>query len=414
MCYRSLLCGLHPSRIKSSTTVFLLLFCSLGPLYAVNCLSHIHTQLGPDCTLEVTPSMVLSDPTIDPADVVIEVSYGSGIVINDGVLRMQHIGRDIKVKITCIASDCDGGVCWTKIDLSADIPPVFGPALDTAVYCYDSLLLADPADGSYPFSRRLLASCANSSGPHFVADWIEVRDCGVDADTAKIIYREWYAESKLGTRVVAFDTIAVLRLPAIEVALHCPSSDTSYCDAPEEPFGPYLLVENPPGSGLCDTFYLLSMEAEQVSNGLKCGLNWKVETHDFDTDCGSMTAYDVEIVQNCFSSNTACAADAPPEVTIIGGQRQHATCSFWHMVLDTLGPEVHCVPGKDTLMQGDTVITIISSGSHDCLADLFLPSAVVTDLCNAPKYVKAKVDSTETVVYLPAGGDLWQPESSVA
>ena len=380
------------------TAIFLL--SSLSTVYSINCKNSLSMSLGADCTLAVTADLVMADP-LEPGDTYdIRVTYRGGIEITDDTLRLKHVGSDIMVWITCLTGTCGAGSsCMTIVDLKADVLPGFGETLDTTVHCLDSFLLLDPKVDSYPFRPAVLPSCDQGGAVEFVADWVRVVDCDFGNDTAKVIYREWAAFSKQGTRVVVMDTINVLKLPSIEMTIACTEQDTSYCESLDEPFGPYLVVGD--DAMACDTIYLLGPEVERLTQSSKCGLLINVDAHEFETTCGEITKYKVSVIQTCYRDDApVCTVTNPiPPGDISGGMGEPilATCEFWHMVLDTTPPVVECIL-KDTIIRGDTIIGLVTASSHDCEAEALLPPALITDNCNGVERVKAKVAALNTTI----------------
>ncbi len=172
--------------------------------------------------------------SVNPDYYDIKVEFGNGIVIPDNIIRFEHIGLALKVTISYTGPFCEHVSCWTELIVIGEKKPKLVGNRARTVYCLDPILLIDPSSDEYPYKPSVETPCGGTAdGPHFGGDWIEIRDCELGAnDTAKVIYREWWAQSMDGSRVSVIDTINVLRLPPIdEMSLICPQADTVYCDS---------------------------------------------------------------------------------------------------------------------------------------------------------------------------------------
>ena len=225
-------------------------FGQVGP----NC-THINASIGPDDTARVlVGELVTNASTIvmggDLLTIEIVGSYGQRILYMEGVddlyeialYACPYIGRQLKVNVSITGGV--GGSCWSYLTFKqGNGPSIIGRS--KTVYCFDPLVQGGHIHDVPP---QALVPCRGEEDAEFVADWVTPFDCDPAAlgtaanDTAKIILREYEAFDKDGTRGVGYDTIIVLRLPAITVDnTYCPERDTVYCGTGGK-LGPYMVA----------------------------------------------------------------------------------------------------------------------------------------------------------------------------
>ncbi|NND05083.1 MAG: T9SS type A sorting domain-containing protein, partial [Saprospiraceae bacterium] len=242
----------------------------------------------------------------------------------------------------------------------------------------------------------------------YVADWIEVRECDTNQDTAKIIYRQYAAIAKDGTRGIGHDTFYVLRLPPLSAAnLFCAEMDTIYCGGDREGVGPYIVL--PPADALasdCDTIFLLNEDLSAVDISPKCGFSIKVDSLPFSgTTCNRLTQVEVQIYQDCYGAEDvhgSCAVGSSDAVFSGGmGEPIFAICSFWLIELDTAPPVVACI--LDGYAEVDTTGGIptatVDAGPTCTSSNMILPPVVAADSCSDVIQVKAIVDTLGSFIY---------------
>ncbi len=379
------------------------------------CLSlTLYAQPGPTCTSLNIPIEQNDSATIvvgnfvpnaaaaAPLTVTLENPYGGVIEIVENaadtteiqIAACPYLGRTLKLVVSNGA-----GACWSNVTFKqSNAPLVFGRS--TTVLCTDDLVAGGHINGRPPIA---LVPCRGRDRAELVGDWVDPFDCVPGNDTAKIIYRQYEAFGKDGTRGVGYDTIVVFRLPPITPEnLYCAERDTSYCSADTgEPFGPFLVVYNP-ATQICDTIYLIDSDGEAVELDPKCGLSVGVHKEPFKGECVDVDKYTVAIKQTCYGApNTICPVVNPPSTLAPLGPG-YWECVFWHIDIDTIPPDVTCALDGQTF-DGDTLI--VPTGSHDCAAHLSLPPATATDSCHDVKLVKAIVEGIGTFQLEKVGGE---------
>ncbi|RZW17412.1 MAG: hypothetical protein EX260_09440, partial [Desulfobulbaceae bacterium] len=391
----------------------------------VNCYANVNLSLGPDCTVEVTAAMLLRDPRLAlarPDFYRLTLEVGNGVRIPGNMLGAQHRGQKIKATITWVGpSACSGGSCWTEITVKGDKQPFIQGTQAKTLYCLDPFLSLAPTDADYPKPTALQSCNSTALDVQYAGEWIQPYDCGLaDQDTAKIIYREWAAISTDGIRTSAFDTIVVIRPPAITIEnTFCQEKDTIYCGAGR--FGPFMLLPDicpDDGETDCDTIYFLNRDGTAATFDSKCGLLVHVDKQSFGSDgCTEQSRYRVEIKQSCYGMgepmNGGCVVP-PGDIQINGdiGEPIYAVCEFWLLDIDTLAPRLACKydhyaeenllwPAmKDDLAPGlnthcydlDEPVIVVSTSDHDCAAHTLLPPICVSEDWSGVKLVKARID----------------------
>lgn len=382
-------------------------------LFGTGCLP-IQAQVGPSCrpvnlavasddsATVVVENLVINAAAIVPFHFEILNPFGgfiASLYVTDPASSVRipacsYLGRQLTFNARNNFGHCSNTITFKEYPYAI----IRGHA--TTVYCTDSLLFGGVVgDGPEAF-----LPCSPAPQVSYVADWFVTFPCEENQDTAKIIYREYAATSKNGNRATGFDTIVVLRLPEITVEnTYCVERDTTYCDQPEEPFGPYMLIESPE-TGQCDTLWFLNPDSSARSFEAKCGLLVSVDTTEFPVECGGLTKYVVDIKQTCFSTpeEQTCTIPTAIENDLENLGPGYWSCTFWRMDLDTAGPVVLC--GEDTL--------IVPAGVHDCTAHFTLPAVTAEDLCSEVIMVKAIVEGQGTVAF-EKSGDFWVSSQSV-
>ncbi|NND35461.1 MAG: hypothetical protein HKN76_22930, partial [Saprospiraceae bacterium] len=369
----------------------LTMMCALGSLaYAQPgpVCTDLNIPVGPDDSATIVIGNFVTNAAMSTPDITLENPYGgvlasltaAGPLDQIRILACPYVGRELKL----VAKNGNGS-CWSKITFKQSNGPVI-MGRDTTVFCNSPLVTGGHIGGAPPSA---ILSCTGPVEATLIGDWPMVRECIPGNDTAKVIFRQYEAYDKFGIRGTGQDTIYVLRLPLITpLNTYCVDRDTTYCgEATGEHFGPFMVVENPPGSGMCDTIYFLKPDGTPSIIDPKCGLAIAVEKDEFDNECESVTKYTVSLKQTCFGTGTT-VCPVTPSTGLMTVSPGYYTCTFWLMDIDTVPPLVECdMTGANVI--GDTVI--VPTGSHDCAAHLILPSVVAADSCNDVTAVKALV-----------------------
>ena len=83
------------------------------------CNDNLNISLASNCTLEITPDIILESPEFpdDSYEVTIQDQFGNSI---PNVLNASHLGMQLEVSVTHL---CSGNVCWGDIILEDKLPP---------------------------------------------------------------------------------------------------------------------------------------------------------------------------------------------------------------------------------------------------------------------------------------------------
>ncbi len=365
-------------------------FAQVGP----NC-ADLNIPVGQDDSATIAiASFVTNAAAAAPLTVTLKNPYGGILAHIEGadetteirIEACQYIGRELSLNVMGA-----GGPCWSKITFKGGNAPIIRGRSIT-VWCDDPLVAGGHIGGVPP---RAIIPCGPDRPATLVGDWVDPRPCILGEDTAKVVYREYEAFGKDGTRGTGWDTITVFRLPQITALnTQCVEKDTTYCGAlVGDHFGPFMVAENP-ATNECDTIYFLDPDGTAAEFDPKCGLAVAVKVDSFDKDCESLFKYTVLLKQTCYGMpSTACLIDPASNLTPVA--EGYWECVFWHIDLDTFPPVVECEP--DTML--------VSTGPHDCVAHALLPPVTVTDSCNDIKQVKAMIEGLGTFHYDLVGGE---------
>lgn len=318
------------------------------------CYETINLSLDPNCERLITADLLLRNPPMDPGDFTVRLTVGNGLIIPDNTLRIQHVGQKITAMVSYVGpGPCPQGLaCMTTLSLKSfqGVELIGSPPL--TVYCFDPFLKLDPASAAYDDYRpEVTPGCGGTAdGPYFGGDWVTIHDCVLgEQDTAKTIYRQWWAISKDGIRSMITDTIYVLRLPPITADnFYCVEKDTIYCGEPNAQVGPYILVPDPMIQNECDTIYLMDGQLQAASIDPKCGLTVRVDSLVFEnTGCVSLRKFTVQLHQHCYGTlgETDCMVPEGSSHGVISGGNGlpiYAICEFWLTELDTVPPHIAC------------------------------------------------------------------------
>lgn len=390
----------------------LLRFLSLMILVSMSLL--VYAQ-GPVCTDLNVPIGPNDQAVIRVGDFVPNATAAAPLVIRienpyGGLVVPEVLNADADTEITIdacpyvtrelklVASNAEGS-CWSRITFKQSNGPII-VGRSTTVYCDDPLVEGGHINDEPPTAQL---PCTGDVPANYVADWVDVFDCVLGNDTAKIIYRMYEAYDKFGIRGTGSDTIVVFRFPQISsLNTYCTERDTTYCGVSTgESFGPFMVYESLTEAGTCDTIYFLDPDGTPADIDPKCGLAVAVTKEVFGEDCISVTKYIVEIKQTCYGTGTTtCSVPEGDLETISDG---YYRCTFWLMDIDTIPPVVDC---------GEEEVLIVPTGGHDCAAHLRLPPVEASDSCHDVVAVKARIEGYGTFAFSLQGG-LWVSNQSV-
>ncbi|MDH3651467.1 MAG: hypothetical protein OEQ53_17425, partial [Saprospiraceae bacterium] len=357
---------------------------------------------GPGCEVTITNSfggIVFGPEQLNPGD---------AVVFN----ACAYLSQTLKINVSN-----PSGACWSYLTFKQSNGPVLmGRSKD--VYCFDSLILGGHIDDEPPLA---FVPCVQEFDAAFVADWVQVYECGAPGDpvndTVKVIYREYEAYDKHGNRGFTFDTITVFRLPYIDVVevpnAYCAEKDTTYCG--EGNPGPYMVYPErciPANFGMdqdgdgspCDTIYFLLYDdslgryvLNPFLNDTKCGLLTHLDYWSFGNNgCEENSKYVLEIKQTCVPPfDFTCGIDASliPSNALREIAPGYFECEFWVVDLDTVAPIALCKA------KADPSLAIISTSTHECAAHTYLPDVWVTDDWSGVKQVKATIEGIGSFIF---------------
>ena len=325
------------------------------------------------------------------------------------------------------------GACESRITIKSGIPENL-PGRVENVYCNDPLI-ALSEDDKITYAPDIYLACppqVEKAG--YVSDWITSYECGEAGDTARVILREWEFFDKENRRGVSIDTIVVRNFPALDQDhLFAPVEDTILCGDTSK-VGPYLLWEETPGSGSCDTLYFLQAVADGTEVSFTslltrqmCGLHFQFDTVRFGSGCNIQYRVDVQLKQDCAGSENEanCTVSGENALMPVDADALYWAGSFWLYLSDTVPPliscdlshydpssileptitkEGHCfdTPRSETNRAPAPVI-LVSTGTHDCAAVIHVPPICVQDDCYGISMVKATIEGVGTIVMEPTG-----------
>lgn len=363
---------------------------------APTCLD-LNIAIEADDSSTITVGEFVTNADLSLPDITIENPYGGVIAfVADAdaatVIRIAscpYASRELK-----LVAKNDQGACWSRITFKQDNGPII-VGRKTDVYCDDPLIESGAHIGGVPPTATL--PCTGDVPANYVADWVEVYDCVLGEDTAKVIYRMYDAYDKFGHRGTGQDTIVVRRLPQISANnVFCAERDTTYCgEGSGEEFGPFMVFDELDGQD-CDTLFFLNPDGTPASIDPKCGISVAVSSEKFGEGCVSSTKYVVEIKQSCYGAPGTCTVDGSMLETVADG---YFKCTFWLMDIDTVPPEVTCDIPEDTI--------VVPTGVHDCAAHLAMPDVIASDICHDVKSVKASIEGYGSFAYESNGDGTW-------
>lgn len=370
-----------------------------------------------------------------------DLTSGSGVVLFSG--QSDEVKNEDYILFSSVCPYVDKGfvlhvqnklgACESRITIKSS-GPANVPGRVENVYCNHPLISLSEED-KLIYAPDIYQVCPSQIiKAKYVSDWITTYACGAAGDTAKIILREWEYFDKENRRGVSIDTIVVRNFPALDQDhLFAPSQDTILCGDTLK-VGPYLLVEEIPGSGICDTLYFLQAVAdgnevffESLITSQICGLHFQFDTVRFGSECNVQYRVDVQLKQDCAGDENEanCTVNGVNALMPIDADALYWQGSFWLYLLDTVPPLISCDLSHydpSTILQPaitkeghcfDTPIAesnrapapvvLVSTGTHECAALINVPSICVQDDCHGISVVKAIVEGIGTIIMEPIG-----------
>ncbi len=292
------------------------------------------------------------------------------------------------------------------------------------VFCTDRRIDKPlPEDTPSPY-----LGCSGPLESKWTSDWVSTFVCQPGAqDTAKIILREWETFTKNGVRHVMVDTIVVYRFPILDGDhFYCAEKDTLYCGESTDLFGPYIIVEAPPGSGFCDTIPLVKTKISGTNLQFLpsefdplCGIQLHLDTTRFGRGCDEIYKLDLEVKQVCpgVMNEADCFVAEGLQAQSLSSDGTYWRCTFWVTNLDTVPPQmicdyshfdptsiiepeffgstgpVHCFPTPEKPNGGfeTSEIVMVTTSLHECSASTAIPSVCVFESWSDIKGVKATI-----------------------
>ena len=129
--------------IKLGFLSALLLLCAFDTASAqcpLGCNNSVQISLDTDCSVEVTPDMVLEGQGTYGCDYTVSVLGSNGQPIpGSPVVGAAYIGETLTVKVSLGANSC-----WGTITIEDKLPPVIDCPDDMTVSCYESSDFPNP------------------------------------------------------------------------------------------------------------------------------------------------------------------------------------------------------------------------------------------------------------------------------
>ncbi len=166
--------------IKLGFLSALLLLCAYDTASAqcpLGCNNSVQISLDTDCSVEVTPDMVLEGQGTAGCDYTVSVLGSNGQPIpGSPVVGAAYIGETLTVKVSLGANSC-----WGTITIEDKLPPVIDCPDDMTVSCYES------SDFPNPIATD---NCDGNIGVDIVSDEIVDLDCNDNFSARRtIIYQ---------------------------------------------------------------------------------------------------------------------------------------------------------------------------------------------------------------------------------
>lgn len=333
--------------IKAGFLSAMLLLCAFGTASAqcpLACNNSIQISLDTDCSVEVTPDMVLEGQGTGSCDYTVQVLGSNNQPIpGSPVVGAAYIGMTLTVKVSLGTNSC-----WGTITIEDKLAPIIDCPGDMTVSCYESSdfpapVATDNCDGTIPVT--------------VVSDEIVDLDCSDDFSARRtIIYQATDAsgnKSQFCTKTIFFERIGLL--------------DIVFPDNRDDVEGPSLECDNIP---FWDT------------NG---------DGYPQPSETGTPTTTDGF---NIFPNNSYCELNATFADQVLPiCESSFKVLRTWTVldwctgmireefqilkVVDNENPIVTCVPDNPFAVSADP---------YDCNADWLVPAPIVIYDCSSTSY----------------------------
>ncbi len=166
--------------IKLGFLSALLLLCAFDTASAqcpLGCNNSVQISLDTDCSVEVTPDMVLEGQGTNGCDYIVSVLGSNGQPIpSSPIVGAAYIGETLTVKVSLGVNSC-----WGTITIEDKLPPVIDCPDDMTVSCYESSNFPNPI---------AIDNCDGNIGVDIVSDEIVDLDCNNNFSARRtIIYQ---------------------------------------------------------------------------------------------------------------------------------------------------------------------------------------------------------------------------------
>lgn len=315
------------------------LFVILTPLQiqacVVSCKSNLNISLDEFGQANITPSILLQDPSCDPNDFTVDITDPQNNSIGN-ILTCQYVGMTMTATVTKISN---GNSCSTIINVEDHINPVIS-CVDTVVLCIEP---TNPNDLGFPTAWDNCSTFTNDD-LSYSDEFIDL-PCfavqGNDTITSQI-ERTWTISDPSGNIGTCIQTIYLKRatINDVEFPLHRDGFDLPALDCSDDPED--LMLTGKP-----------TINGKSIEIGGNCEI--VVSFSDQVIEICSPESYQI---LRTWTAIDYCSSDFTLNVQVI-------------KVMDTSPPLISC-PGDIT----------VGTSTLSCDATVTLPFAAATDDCS--------------------------------
>jgi len=213
--------------IKLGFLSALLLLCAFDTASAqcpLGCNNSVQISLDTDCSVEVTPDMVLEGQGTSGCDYTVSVLGSNGQPIpGSPVVGAAYIGETLTVKVSLGANSC-----WGTITIEDKLPPIIDCPDDMTVSCYQSSDFPDPIATD---------NCDGVISVDIVSDEITDLDCDQEFSAQRVIVYQATDgagnQSAFCTKTIFFERIG---LDSIVFPLNKDDVEDDVLECDNEPF----------------------------------------------------------------------------------------------------------------------------------------------------------------------------------